>query len=77
MIPNHVLRVGQTIRLHEAQEAVDQHPCLMTPGGQPSDSELDISLDHLNQLILELDPTFEPIQVNKSPSCVSPPTGKG
>ncbi|XP_008315942.1 tensin-4 [Cynoglossus semilaevis] len=74
MIPNHVLRVGQTIRLHEAQEAVDQHPCLMTPGGQPSDSELDISLDHLNQLILELDPTFEPIQVNKSPSCVSPPT---
>ncbi|XP_058495565.1 tensin-4-like [Solea solea] len=60
-IPNHVLRVGQTIRLDEAQE--------MKPSGNQADSDLDVSLDNLNQLILELDPTFEPLQVN-----ISPPT---
>lgn len=75
MIPNHVLRVGQTVRLDSAQETVNQHPSLTKPGSNHGDPDLDISLDNLNQLILELDPTFEPIQVNKSPSCISPPTG--
>lgn len=75
MIPNHVLRVGQTIRLDSAQDTVNQHPSLTKPSDNHGDPELDISLDNLNQLILELDPTFEPIQVNKSPSCISPPTG--
>lgn len=75
MIPNHVLRVGQTIRLDSAQETVNQHPSLTEPNGNHGDSDLDISLDNLNQLILELDPTFEPIEVNKPPPCVSPPTG--
>ncbi|XP_037620814.1 tensin-4-like [Sebastes umbrosus] len=71
MIPNHVLRVGQTIRLDSAaQETVNQHPTLTEPGSP----DLDVSLDNLNQLILELDPTFEPIEVNKSPLCISPPT---
>ncbi|TMS22785.1 Tensin-4 [Larimichthys crocea] len=74
MIPNHVLRVGQTIRLDSAQETVNQHPSLTEPNGNHGDSDLDISLDNLNQLILELDPTFEPIEVNKPPPCVSPPT---
>lgn len=70
MIPNHVLRVGQTIRLDSAQETVNQHP-----SDNHGDPDLDISLDNLNRLILELDPTYEPIQVDKSPSCISPPTG--
>lgn len=64
-IPNHVLRVGQTIRLEPAQDALHQHP-------SSGHEDLDISLDNLNQLILDLDPTFEPIQVNKTPSSVSP-----
>ncbi|XP_041640403.1 tensin-4-like [Cheilinus undulatus] len=72
MIPNHVLRVGQTIRLDPAQKALRQHLGLMEPSGNHDD--LDISLDNLNQLMLDLDPTFEPIQVNKSPSSTSPTT---
>ncbi|XP_059185508.1 tensin-4-like [Centropristis striata] len=74
MIPNHVLRVGQTIRLESAPEKVNQHPGLTEPSSNPGASDLDVSLDKLNQLILELDPTFEPIEVNKSPLCISPPT---
>ncbi|KAM7393594.1 hypothetical protein PAMP_020453 [Pampus punctatissimus] len=63
MIPNHVLRVGQS--------TVNQHPSQTEPS---SDSDLDITLDNLNQLILELDPTFEPIPVNRIPFCISTPT---
>ncbi|XP_071360376.1 tensin-4-like isoform X2 [Trachinotus anak] len=74
MIPNHVLRVGETIRLDSAQEMVNQHPSLTKPSGDHGDPDLDISLDNLNQLILELDPTFEPIPVSKSPSSISTPT---
>ncbi|XP_035515701.1 tensin-4-like [Morone saxatilis] len=74
MIPNHVLRVGQTIHLDSVQETVHQHPGLTEPSGNHDESDLDISLNNLNQLILELDPTFEPLQVNKSPSCISPRT---
>ncbi|KAM3842764.1 tensin-4-like [Diretmus argenteus] len=70
-IPKCVLRVGQSIRLDSAQETVRQSPSLMEPS---SDPELDISLENLNQLILEMDPTFEPIPVHKSPLCISPPT---
>ncbi|XP_019939349.2 tensin-4-like isoform X1 [Paralichthys olivaceus] len=73
MIPNHVLRVGQTIRMDTAQETANQHPSPTRPSGNHGDSDLDISLDNLNQIMLDLDPTFEPIQVNKSPSCISPP----
>ena len=75
MMPNHVLRVGQTIRLDSEQDMTRQHPTFMEPGNNHSDHELDVSLDNLNRLIMELDPTFEPIQLDKSPSCVSPPTG--
>lgn len=75
MIPRHVLRVGQTICLDSSQETVNQHPSLTDPSGNHSDLDLDISLDNLNQLILELDPTFEPIQTNTSPPCISSPTG--
>lgn len=75
MIPNHVLRVGQTVRLETAQETVRPHPSLTKPNSNFDDPDLNISLDNLNQLILELDPTFEPIQVPKSPLCISPPTG--
>lgn len=60
MIPNHVLRVGQTIRLDPTPETAGQH----VDCGQ---DDLDISLENLNRIILELDPTFEPIQVDKSP----------
>ncbi|XP_067440442.1 tensin-4-like [Thunnus thynnus] len=74
MMPNHVLRVGQTIRLDSAQETVNQHPNRTEPSSNHGDTDLDISLENLNQLILELDPTFEPIPINKSPPCISPPT---
>nr|XP_033479546.1 tensin-4-like [Epinephelus lanceolatus] len=74
MIPKHVLRVGQTIRLDSAQQTVKQHPTVTEPSSNHGDPELDISLDSLNQLILEMDPTFTPIEVNKSPMCISPPT---
>lgn len=75
MIPTHVLRVGQTVRLDSAHETVNQHPSVTELGGNNGDSDLDISMDNLNQLILELDPTFKPIEVNRSPSCIRPPTG--
>nr|XP_040043390.1 LOW QUALITY PROTEIN: tensin-4-like [Gasterosteus aculeatus aculeatus] len=75
MIPNHILRVGQTIRLDSGpQETVHRHASLTEPNGSHGDSDLDISLSNLNQLILELDPTFEPIAGNHSPLCMSPPT---
>lgn len=70
MIPNHVLRVGQTIHLEQTHDTVSPHPF-----GDQGDHDLDISLDNLNQLILELDPTFEPIQVNQSSPCTRTPTG--
>ena len=75
MMPNHVLRVGQTIRMDQAQETVNQHPVRTESSSSHDDNDLDICLDNLNHLILELDPTFEPIPVNKSPPCISPPTG--
>ncbi|XP_031140337.1 tensin-4 [Sander lucioperca] len=74
MIPTHVLRVGQTVRLDSAHETVNQHPSVTEPGSNNGDSDLDISMDNLNQLILELDPTFKPIDVNRSPLCIRPPT---
>ncbi|XP_072240037.1 tensin-4-like [Leuresthes tenuis] len=69
VIPSHVLRVGQTIRLDPAQNTG-----LTESSSDCDDPELDISLENLNQLILELDPTFEPIVVNKSPTRLSPQT---
>ncbi|XP_077426278.1 tensin-4-like [Vanacampus margaritifer] len=66
ILPNHVLRVGQTIRLDREQETVT--PC----SSEPSNRLSDISLDNLNQLMFELDPTFEPIQVNTNHMCISP-----
>ncbi|CAG06152.1 unnamed protein product, partial [Tetraodon nigroviridis] len=60
MIPNHVLRVGQTIRLDPATEASDRH--------DDSDRDHDISLEQLNRIILELDPTFEPLHLGRSPT---------
>ncbi|XP_010794286.1 tensin-4-like isoform X1 [Notothenia coriiceps] len=74
MIPNHILRVGQTIRLDAGQERANQHPIVTQPSSNHGDADLDISLDSLNQLIMELDPTFEPIDIYKSPQCFSPPT---
>lgn len=70
MMPNHVLRVGQTIHLEQTHDTVSPHPC-----GDHGDPDLDISLDNLNRLILELDPTFEPIQVDQSSSCTRTSTG--
>lgn len=70
MIPNRVLRVGQTIRLDPTHEKVSPHP-----SSDHGDPDLDISLDNLNRLIMELDPTFEPFQGNQSSPCTSPPTG--
>ncbi|XP_041838507.1 tensin-4-like [Melanotaenia boesemani] len=73
MIPNHVLRVGQTIRLDPLQHPVTQHSSLTESSSHCEDPDLEISLENLNQLILELDPTFEPIPVKKSPTSISPP----
>lgn len=64
MIPNHVLRVGQTIRLDPTPETDHRH------------DDLDISLENLNRIILEMDPTFEPIHMNTSPPSSSPATGR-
>ncbi|XP_062304504.1 tensin-4-like [Osmerus eperlanus] len=64
-VANHILRVGQSVRLDPTHEALGRSPCPGEPIGDCDVSELDVSLDTLNQLILELDPTFEPIQVNK------------
>lgn len=77
MIPNHVLRVGQTIHLNpgDTQETLSRHPSFTEPTRYHGDPDLDVSLDNLNRLILELDPTFEPIQADQSPSCISPNTG--
>lgn len=66
MIPSHVLRVGQTVHLEQTHDTVS---------GDHGDPDLDISLDNLNRLILELDPTFEPIQVNQSSSYTMTSTG--
>lgn len=74
MIPNHVLRVGQTIRLDTTQETAGERPTLSKPGLHHNEPDLDISLENLNQLILELDPTFEILQTNKSPSCIGSPS---
>lgn len=71
MIPSHVLRVGQTICVDQMQ----QDTARTMSSSHCEDEDLDVSLETLNQLILELDPTFEPIQVNGSPSCISPPAG--
>ncbi|CAB1344960.1 unnamed protein product [Coregonus sp. 'balchen'] len=68
IIPNHILRVGQSTRLDSAHEAAlgCSPSAMMDPnGGCSEQDDLDISLDNLNQLILELDPTFEPIHINK------------
>ncbi|XP_034045172.1 tensin-4-like [Thalassophryne amazonica] len=70
-LPNHVLRMGQTIHVDSAQDS--QRPTLIQSTGHHGDNDLDISLDNLNHLIMELDPSFEPLQPTKSPSCISPP----
>ncbi|KAM9792543.1 tensin-4-like [Neosynchiropus ocellatus] len=70
-IPNHVLRVGQTVCLNTAQKNVAKDD-----RSNHEDIDLDASLNHLNKLILDLDPTFEPIHVNKCPSDSGSPTGE-
>lgn len=69
MIPNHVLRVGQTIRLDPAPEKTGRHD-------DCGDRDLDISLENLNRIILELDPTFEPLHLDKSTPSTSPAAGE-
>ncbi|XP_020795530.1 tensin-4 [Boleophthalmus pectinirostris] len=71
MIPAHVLRVGQTIQVDStAPEAKTNHhlPNTTALSVNQIDDELENSLENLNQLILELDPTFELHQVPKSPT---------
>lgn len=75
VIPCHVLRVGQTICLESSQKNGPQPPGLSDQGSQLDVPDLDMTLENLNQLMLELDPTFEPIQTDKSPTCTSPQTG--
>lgn len=71
MVPNHILRVGQTIRLDSVKDTLERKSSPTRPSRDSSDLELDVSLDNLNQLILELDPTFEPIPVNQHSSSIS------
>ncbi|KAJ3615130.1 hypothetical protein NHX12_018698 [Muraenolepis orangiensis] len=66
MIPSHVLRVGQTVRLDSSPEP--RGPRQANSGSVFTDPELDVSLENLNQLILELDPTFVPLPVTRSPT---------
>ncbi|XP_051939833.1 tensin-4-like [Hippocampus zosterae] len=72
ILPNHVLRVGQTIRLDPEEETVTACSRPSEPSSRIGDVDLDISLDNLNQLMLELDPSFEPIQPNKNHACIIP-----
>lgn len=69
MIPNHILRVGQTIRLDPAPEKTGRHD-------DCGDHDLDISLENLNRIILDLDPTFEPLHLDKSTLSTSPAAGR-
>ncbi|XP_054897024.1 tensin-4-like [Poeciliopsis prolifica] len=71
VIPCHVLRVGQTICLDSTQGNVSQSPGISKPEFHLVDDDLDMTLENLNQLMLDLDPTFEPI---RSPTCTSTPT---
>lgn len=68
--PTHVLRVGQTVCLDSVQDSVTH-----LPSCHLEDPDLDMTLENLNQLMMELDPTFEPVPVSKSQSCKSPPAG--
>ncbi|XP_037546401.1 tensin-4 [Nematolebias whitei] len=68
--PSHVLRVGQTICLDSVQDSVAQQPSCHL-----EDSDLDMTLENLNQLMIELDPTFEPVPVSKTPTCKKNPAG--
>ncbi|XP_030207790.1 LOW QUALITY PROTEIN: tensin-4-like [Gadus morhua] len=70
VIPNHVLRVGQTVRLNASPRSTSSSPSHPNSTSPFSDPELEASLDNLNQLILELDPTFEPLPMT-SPVNVS------
>uniref|UniRef100_A0A087Y6R5 Tensin 4 n=1 Tax=Poecilia formosa TaxID=48698 RepID=A0A087Y6R5_POEFO len=70
VIPCHVLRVGQTTCLDSSQGNVPQPPGVSKPEFHLVDHDLDMTLESLNQLILDMDPTFEPI---RSPTCTSPP----
>lgn len=74
-IPQHVLRVGQTICLDSEPHAFNQHLSFTEPGCNHGNPDLNISLDHLNQLILDLDPTFEPIEVTKDSTYIHPLAG--
>lgn len=69
MIPNHVLRVGQTIRLDPTPETAGRHD-------DCGDRELDLSLENLNRIILELDPTFEPLRLDESGPSAIPAAGR-
>lgn len=69
MIPNHVLRVGQTTRLDPTPETIGGHD-------DCGDRDLEISLENLNRIILELDPTFEPLHLGKSGPSASPTPGR-
>ncbi|PWA29288.1 hypothetical protein CCH79_00014024, partial [Gambusia affinis] len=71
LIPCHVLRVGQTICIDSPQGNVPHSPGISEPEFHLVDHDLDMTLENLNQLILDLDPTFEPI---RSPTCTRPPT---
>ena len=80
VIPNHVLRVGQTVRQDSSPRTTSPSPspspCHPNSSTPFSDPELEISLDNLNQLILDLDPTFEPLPITRSPVSVSSYTGE-
>ncbi|XP_036397125.1 tensin-4-like isoform X2 [Megalops cyprinoides] len=73
----HVLRVGQSVHLGSTEEVLPLGHSL-PPSAHSISCSLDISLDNLNQLILELDPTFQPLQSsahreqNFSRSCTDP-----
>lgn len=74
VIPSHVLRVGQTVRLDRPPEP--QNPSHPDSSSAFNDPELDVSLEALNQLILELDPTFEPLLMTRGPASISSYTGE-
>nr|XP_015827165.2 tensin-4 [Nothobranchius furzeri]XP_054599885.1 tensin-4 [Nothobranchius furzeri]XP_054599886.1 tensin-4 [Nothobranchius furzeri]XP_054599887.1 tensin-4 [Nothobranchius furzeri] len=69
VISSHVLRVGQTVCLDSVPNADPQKP-----GCHLDDPDLDMTLENLNQIMMDLDPSFEPIPVPKSPCWTSPPT---
>ncbi|XP_075702770.1 tensin-4 [Rhinoderma darwinii] len=61
MKPHQPMPGNNGIKSYDVKQPSEAEVC---NGGDPLSPSLDISIDNLNQLILQLDPTFQPLPVN-------------